>query len=156
MELVPLTLRLPPDLLNVSEGIAASDDVTIGQFARHALTQEVSRRRNARPPVRADERLIAPLRARLAPTLAAATNWHDLGNRLAEQGFALQQAGGGLAVHRHPNGARVCKASELGFSYSRLMRRFRAPFPGHTHTWLFERIKEEPRRDEALVLIEED
>jgi len=145
-----MTLRLPPDLLTAIESLAASDDVTVGQFARHALTKELSRRRSTRPPARAAERLIAPLRASLAPAMANATSWSDLANRLKQQGFELRQAGGGLAVHRHPSGDRVCKASELGFSYTRLMRRLRAPFPGHTHTWLFERLKD----DANVVLIQ--
>ena len=48
----------------------------------------------------------------------------------------LRAAGGGLALHDRSGDRRMCKASELGFSYSRLMRRFGAPFPSHSHTWL--------------------
>lgn len=140
MELVPLTLRIPPDLLDAVEKLARADDVTVGQFVRQALTKELSRRHTTRAPARAGERLITPIKARLTPAFANASNWGDLASRLASQGFELRQAGGGLAVHRHPSGQRVCKASELGYSYTRLLRRFRAPFPGHTHTWLFERV----------------
>ena len=54
--------------------------------------------------------------------------------------YHLREAGGGLALHHSVDGARVCKASELGHSYSKLMRRFREPFPGHAHSHLARRI----------------
>lgn len=45
-----------------------------------------------------------------------------------------------ILLHYWPGNRRICKASELGFSYSRLMRRFGAPFPGNSHTWLAGRM----------------
>ena len=32
------------------------------------------------------------------------------------------------------------RADELGYSYARLVQRFRAGFPGHAHTWVADRI----------------
>ncbi|WP_203531364.1 hypothetical protein [Pseudoroseicyclus tamaricis] len=130
---------LPDELQRVAEAMARAEDETLGALVRRLLAKEISRRQNARPPDRADELLVAPLRARLTGDLADARNWEDLRRRLAGKGFALREAGGGLALHRHPTGERLCKASDLGFSYSRLMRRFRAPFPGHRHTHLEQR-----------------
>ena len=151
-----LTLKLSPELHAAVLAMAREDDVSPGQLIRTLLGREVSRRQNARPPVRADERLVAPLRARIAADLAHARGWEDLGERLAVKGYALRAAGGGLAVHRHPGGQRLCKASELGFSYSRLMRRFGTPFPGHSHTWLFRRMVDETSGgDDAPILIED-
>ena len=43
-------------------------------------------------------------------------------------------------MHSHPEGRRLCKASELGHSYSTLMKRFGTPFPGHSHARLAERV----------------
>ena len=43
-------------------------------------------------------------------------------------------AGGGLALHRLTTGDRLCTSSEIGFAYSRLVKRFGAPMPGHPHT----------------------
>ncbi|MFT4959961.1 MAG: hypothetical protein ACI92Z_001038 [Paracoccaceae bacterium] len=55
------------------------------------------------------------------------------------QGYALREAGGGLALHSHPEGVRMCKASELGHAYASLMRRFGAPFPTHSHRHLVDK-----------------
>jgi len=76
----------------------------------------------------------------LATDFAQARNWQDLSARLQEKGYILREAGGGLALHSHPKGVRMCKASELGHAYMSLMRRFSAPFPGHRHRHLADRI----------------
>ena len=143
-----LQIRLHPELARAAEDLARARDITIGQLTRDLLSREISRTRNARPPVRADERLVAPLRARLAADLAAADGWADLDRRLRARGYVLRAAGGGLALHDWPDDRRICKASELGFSYSRLMRRFRAPFSGHSHTWLADRMLAAPGGEE--------
>lgn len=129
-------LKLSIEMLHAAAAIARERDVTLGQMVRDLLARKISRHQNARPPVRADERLVAPLRARLAHDLASSTDWEDLDQRLKAKGYVLRAAGGGLALHLWPQDARLCKASDLGFSYSRLMRRLGAPFPGHGHTWL--------------------
>jgi hypothetical protein len=64
-----------------------------------------------------------------------------------------------LALHRHPSGIRVCKVSELGYGYSKLIERFRTAFPGHTHTWIAERFGASSTttiEDDLTVLDEED
>lgn len=140
-------MKLHPEMLRAANGLAQARDITLGQMIRDLLSAEIRRDRTTRPPVRADERLIAPLRARLAYDLADATGWADLNTRLQAKGYVLRAAGGGLALHRWPDDTRICKASELGFSYARLMRRFRDPFPGHTHTWLAERMLNTTKKD---------
>lgn len=161
MDLETETLRLPRQMRLALYQMAQQDDVSPGQFVRSLIGREISRRSSARPPVRADEQLVAPLRARLADDLASATGWSDLDRRLRAKGFELRQAGGGLALHAYPEGRRLCKASELGFSYSRLMRRFGAPFPGHSHRWLADRMLTAPGRapeaeDDDFEVIERD
>jgi len=133
-----IEMKMHTDMLRAASQIARARDVTVGQLVRDLLAREISRA-HAKPPVRADERLVAPLRARLAPDLADAADWGDLQARLCAKGYILRAAGGGLALHDWPGERRICKASELGFSYARLMRRLRAPFPGHPHAWLTER-----------------
>ncbi len=140
MSLTPTTLKLPDDLLHVLDVMARDADITTGQLVRSILSKEISRRKNARPPIRADEPLIAPLRARLAPILGTAPDWTSIQAKLKEQGYELRQAGGGLALHSYPDGERLCKASELGFSYSKLIARLSKPFPGHTHFHVFDRV----------------
>ena len=149
-DIVKIRVGLP--MQQMVREIALERDVSVGQFIRDAVSREISRARNARPPVRADERLVAPLRARLADDLANSSNWDDLQRRLNEKGFTLQIAGGGLALHEHCGGRRICKASELGFSYSRLMRRFQTPFPGHPHSWLAGKMLSEVQNDDIEVV----
>ncbi len=157
--LEPVTFKMPEDMLRMAALIAREQDITVGQLLRELLRSEISRLQNARPPNRADEQLIAPLRARLAAPFAAATSWADLQARLAAQDFELRAAGGGLALHRKSSTDRLCKASELGFSYSRLIERFRAGFPGHAHTWVAQRVLSRSPGEsdgEALIDTEDD
>lgn len=135
-----ITFQVNATLLDAARRMARDADISVGQLMRDLLAKEVSRRLNAKPPVRADEQLVAPLRARLALDLAGSSTWDDLQTRLKALGFVLREAGGGLALHDWPADRRLCKASELGFSYSRLMQRFAAPFPGHAHGWLADRF----------------
>ncbi|MYM55589.1 hypothetical protein [Thalassovita mangrovi] len=136
MAMTPVELKLHPEMLRAAAALARDRDITVGQLVRDLLAREISKARQARPPSRADERLVAPLRARLAPILAKAETWDEMQRALAAHDFALRAAGGGLALHTLRGNRRVCKASELGFSYLKLMRRLNAPFPGHPHHWL--------------------
>ena len=135
------TLQMPRELLDAAGRLAAAQDVSTGQIIRDALSAEIKRAtRNAKTPNRADEQLLAPLRALLAVDFAHARSWAELNARLNAKGYALREAGGGLALHRSPDGARLCKASELGHAYASLMRRFGAPFPDHSHRHLVARV----------------
>jgi hypothetical protein len=125
-----IEILLPDELGRAAEQLARDADITPGQLVRDLLAREVSRRARARPPARADERLVAPLRARLAGDFANASGWEDLQVRLRRKGYILREAGGGLALHDWPADRRLCKASDLGFSHGRLLSRFRVPFPG--------------------------
>ena len=140
MQMEWFDVKMHPEMRVEADRMAYQRDISVGQVIRDFLAKEISRTRQAKPPVRADEQLVTPLRARLADDLAHATSWSDLTGRLAQKGYALRAAGCGLVLHRLPGDQRICKASELGFSYSRLMRRFRAPLAGHSHTWLAERV----------------
>lgn len=137
--------------------LAQQQDVSVGQIVRNAIAHEIRRQTRAGAnPNQADETLLAPLRSLLARPLADAQNWHDLQQRLAELGYVLREAGGGLALHHGESGERLCKASELGYSYATLMRRFDAPFPGHSHTHMARRVLgQPPGGDDDVELIEE-
>ncbi|EEW26787.1 relaxase family protein [Rhodobacter ferrooxidans] len=141
MEPEIVTLKLPKPMLAALRRIAAGDDVTVGQVIRDAISRDIARREKAKTPVRADERLVAPLRALLADDFAYATDWADLITRLRRKGYALAEAGGGLILQDHASGQRLCKGSELGHGYAQLLRKFDAPFPGHTHQWLLDRVR---------------
>jgi hypothetical protein len=134
-------LRLDLAVWTVLERFAAEDDVSVGQIIRGAIDRDIRRRAEAKTPVRADERLVAPLRALLADDFAYARGWDDLQSRLAGKGYRLSEAGGGLILQSLSTGDRICKASELGYSYSALLRRFDCVFPGHAHIAPLRRIR---------------
>ena len=134
-------LRLDPAVWSVLERIASDDDVSVGQIIRDAVNRDIRRRAEAKTPVRADERLVAPLRALLAGDFAYARNWGDLQSRLSDKGYRLAESGGGLILQARATGDRICKASELGYSYSALLRRFDCVFPGHAHSAPLRRIR---------------
>ena len=67
-----IEMKMSKDMLVVAGQIAAERDITIGQLVRDLVAKEIERRKNSRPPNRADETLVAPLRARLAEDFAAA------------------------------------------------------------------------------------
>jgi hypothetical protein len=143
MEMLDISLRLPAPMVAALQRVATEQDVSVGQVIRAALHRDLARRQPAKPPNRADERLVAPLRALLADDFAFARDWADLLARLRAKGYVLAEAGGGLVLLAAGTGQRMCKGSELGYPYALLMRRFQAPFPGHSHRWAFERVRRE-------------
>lgn len=139
MESVTVMFRLDATTLHALQSQARLEGADIGDIVRGAIERDLYRRKRAKKAVRTDERRVAPLRALLAKDFAEATTWQDLQNRLKYKGFRLQEAGAGLALFHIKTNTRMAKASDLGASYSRLMRFFNAPFPGHSHRYLFAR-----------------
>lgn len=136
----PFDLKLPVETIAALTRIAVQEDVSVGQLIREAITRDLRRREQAKTPIRADEQLVTPLRALLADDFAYAAHWADLQRRLTAKGYRLAESGGGLILQKAANGERLCKASELGYSYSALMRKFNAPFPNHSHSWIAGRV----------------
>lgn len=66
---------------------------------------------------------------------------HSIRRRLRNKGFAFRDSGGGLALFRFDCGDKAAKASKLGYSYTRLMRRFGTPMPGHSHGYLMRNMR---------------
>lgn len=126
-----LTIRLAPRDLAALHDLAAAQDRSIDQIIRGLIAREIKRADNVKSRQGADVRRVARLRRLLAPTMAEAAGWRDLQDRLRAAGFELRPAGGGLALHRLTTGDRLCKSSEIGFAYSRFVKRFGAPMPGH-------------------------
>lgn len=125
-----ITVKLDDPLLRAAHEVALARDISLGQLVRDALNSEIAReKRKASPPIRADERMVARLRAQLAQDLAYAESWSDLDTRLRQHGMTLREAGGGLALFTVPDGVRLCKGSDLGYSLQTLTRRFRKPYP---------------------------
>ena len=152
MRQLEITIKMPEAMYDATRRLALESDISVGQFVRHAVSDEIKRcTRNAKTPNRADERLLAPLRALLAADFGEARSWDDLATRLKAKGYCLREAGGGLALHSFPDGQRLCKASELGHAYRTLMRLFGQPFPGHAHQHLVARVLPTDRDDFELI-----
>ncbi len=128
------TLHLDPVTWRMLEHCAAEDRTPIGHILHDVMLREMRRRSQATTTVRADERLVAPLRALLADDFAYAQSWADLQTRLSTKGYRLAESGGGLILVSCQTDTRICKASELGYSYSALFRRFNISFPWHAHS----------------------
>lgn len=82
---------------------------------------------------KAVEPLVARLQRLLANPMAEATSWSDRHARPEALDDELHPAGGGLTLH-DGEGTQARKSSELGFAYSRFVKRFGAPMPGQPRT----------------------
>src|SRR5262245_29864931 len=72
--------------------------------------------------------------------LNASTSWDEFAAYLARHDLEYFERGGGLAVRSKASGNLVCKASEVGPGYSALMKKFRTAFPGHSASWLADKV----------------
>lgn len=147
MHMQTVTLKLPAVMLQAAQKLAQQNDVTVGQIVRDLLQREMRDTHRAKTSDKTDEHLLASLQTLLASDMAAAKTWYDLAQRLKEHGYDLRPAGGGLTLNRRACGTRMCKASELGFAYGTLVRRFGAGMPGHPHGEMPGRIKQQPDMD---------
>lgn len=77
---------------------------------------------------------------KLKAAVTASSSWEELQNALWSEGFELKPKGGVLSVQSLKHKDDVCKASELGCAYSRLIKRFGAGFPSHPHEWLVAKV----------------
>ena len=113
MDMTEIPLKVPPEMLAVLDRLAVEQDVTVGHLIRETLDAKLSKKCDARPPVRADERLVATMRARLAPIFGSSTDWQELEQKLHAEGYELRPAGGELALHSWPEDVRLCKTCLL-------------------------------------------
>lgn len=58
-------------------------------------------------------------------------DWAELELKLEKIDLKMKPSGGGLALWEISTDKRVCKSSEVGWSYSTLVKRFKCPMPGH-------------------------
>ncbi|MEL7279647.1 MAG: hypothetical protein AAFY35_02105 [Pseudomonadota bacterium] len=132
-------VKLQTELADAARRLARERDVTVSQLLRDLVTREIEMTRKIKSAQLSEEHLIEGLKSRLLPDFLNATTWPDLKARLRQRGFCLVASGGGLALHDRDSGRRICKASQLGFGYSKLMKKIGTPFPGHPHAWLAKR-----------------
>lgn len=139
-----VTFKLPVDVITRLDQIARDEDVSVGHIIRLALERDFNRRDGFRSHPRSPEFLLAPIREKVRADFIEASGWSDLKTRLIGKGYSLREAGGGLALHDAITGRFLCRTSEIGFGYPTLMRQFAGPFPGHSQTWLIDRIRDVP------------
>ena len=131
-------ISLAPATWAALEWVASAEGTALADLIKDAVHRDLYRRQRARKADKPDERLIAPLRALLAEDFAYAKTWDDLMRRLMAKGYRLVESGPGLIVADHRNGAKVCKASELGYSHARITARMGSAFPAHAHAHILE------------------
>ena len=133
-------IRFDDDLGDRVKNAACSQGQSLGDFVRAALEDIVDQ--PARPMEGSfgykGPRKPHALQVYLAHDFAYASGWEDLQSQLRAKGYELYECGGGLAL-RTVEGEKLCKASDLGQPYSKLMKRFGAPFAGHAHSHLIDR-----------------
>ena len=126
-------ISLAPATWAALDLIASGERMPVGDLIRDAVHRELYRRQRAKKADKPDERLIAPLRALLADDFAYASGWDDLLQRLMRKGYRLVESGPGLIIASHQTGAKICKASDLGYSHARLANLLGSPFPVHAN-----------------------
>ena len=131
METESVTLKLPRTLLSGAQRVATARDVTIGHMVRQLLKREVERQLGSNRSDNTDERLLAAVQVLLARDMAEARDWDDLAARLRPHGYEVRAPGGGIVLFKSSCGTRICKGSEIGFSYGTLVKRFGAQLPEH-------------------------
>ncbi|AZQ67949.1 RecQ family ATP-dependent DNA helicase [Silicimonas algicola] len=88
----------------------------------------------------ADEDRTLELQRILRASVRASSSWDELQAALRVEGLELVPRGGGLVLRSLSHRSDVRKASDLGYAYARLIKRFGGGFPGHPATWLVERV----------------
>lgn len=139
-----VTFKLPKDVVSRLEQVARDEDVSVGQIIRLALERDFHRRESFKSRPRVEERLLAPIRSLLSDAFIQSKDWSTLKQKLVDKGYVLRESGGGLALHDGINGRFICRTSEIGFGYPTLMRQMGGAFPGHSHSWLIDKIREVP------------
>jgi hypothetical protein len=140
-----IVVRLPSALRAQLEAIAVILDQTEGEVIRRALQNFIALVDHEPAALSAPSVQLTPepsveLRDVVRKAVYASTNWQDCVSLLAKANLAFIARGGGLAIVDKVSGEILCKASQVGFGYADLMRKFRQPFPDHPATWLAEKI----------------
>lgn len=137
---IELALQDRERLAELSRLAGVSERKYLEDLVENALSAaERKRRAAAKTGEAVDERLLSRWRVIVAEALDGATSWTDLQARLARRGVRYAPAGGGLELQDR-TGRRLAKGSVVGPSYARLVARFAAPFPGHPHLWIADRV----------------
>lgn len=132
MNIRPVTVQLPSDLLLAVHDLATEQEGTVAKIVEGALREHLATRKGAfKPHSKADERLVFALQKLLFRDMAEASSWADLDSRLGSHGYFLKISLGGMSLHTETSGQRLCNSADLGFSYATFLRRFGPGRPGN-------------------------
>lgn len=129
MELESVTLKLPRELLSGAQRVATAQEVTIGHMVRQLLKREVDRQLSSKDTATVSDGLVSAVQTLLAGDVTDASDWDDLSERLRPHGYVFRLNEGGLVLFKTSCGTRICRGSELGFSYASLVKRFGQQMP---------------------------
>lgn len=144
---VELKVQLSEEMSEKLAMRAYGSGVSVGAIIRQALSEFLDHRQpEARSQVSAPKeerqlegRQLDEIKSQIEEAVAASSSWDDLHKLCGEKNLELVPKGGGLVVRLADTKVELCKASEVGFAYSRLIKRFGNGLPGH-HEWLSDRI----------------
>ncbi len=144
MTYVSVSVKLPQEALEAIEQIARAEDITVGQFLRMAMNNELKKRHGSANYFDADPDFLEPIIELLGPVFDAASGWHGLQSQLRPFGYEVAERRGELVLLASNKDSIKCSLSELGYPYRRLLQKFKTPFPGHSHAWLARLALDEP------------
>ena len=144
----------PPDVKARFVKMCAERGETPGAMMRYLMRQELKSwtGKRARTDEVRDEQLLARLRLRVAKIWSEANTWDHFIQLLAIDELTLKPAGGGLSYYSASNSQRLAKSSDVGPSYSDMIRRFKCGFPGHHMPHIADRVL---FRDQEPILVED-
>ena len=144
MTYVSVSIKLPEEALEAIEKIAQAEDITVGQFLRLAMTNELKKRHGSGDDFNADPDFLEPIIELLGPVFSEATGWNGLQSHLRPFGYEVVERAGELVLLQSHKDIVKCAIADIGYPYRMLLQKFRAPFPGHSHAWLAPRTIDEP------------
>jgi len=149
---VKISVSLPRILADALTGIAEAFDLTTGAVVREALTQFLKNVENDYSGTNAENNKLPDQDLRndaykkiFVYAVNSSKNWNQLQSKLAQDSLEIAPKGGGLVLRIANTNQDICKASEAGFGYSSLIKKFKSGFPGHNHQWLAIRVLAEER-----------
>lgn len=147
---VEIKALVTQEMANDVQEIAKERDITVGALVRTALTEFIEQGRASTKNSGAERLPSDPaprpeperewLKATVARAVQAARDWQQLQENLGIENIEIAPKGGGLTIRWADTKEDICKASDAGFGYSKLIRKFGSGFPGHSHQWLADRI----------------
>lgn len=161
---VEIKVSLPGGLAESAQQIAEDNGVTLDAVIRAALRNLVERETGQVQAPKAKERVprlkkkyrapqvdLEKIATRMKRAVEVSSTWDELQHELRKDGLEVAPKGGGISIVRADTKTDVCKASQVGYAYAKLIKEFQAGMPGHSHDWLVKKVLGEAVDDEPLI-----